>query len=178
MFFAFLYTTLNSGTTQTIWTPAPNYTFKPSTIDSQILVDPDQHECLSLNIYFEAAIESTAGKLAVAQVTLNRVKSRNYPNTICTVVKEGKHFASGYPKRDQCQFSLYCDGKHDTPRETPAWRDSQNIAKYVLTTPDLIDITDGSTHYHANYIPAPRWADPKNRTVSIDAHIFYNKSTF
>tara|TARA_B100000287_G_C20616734_1_gene774302 strand:+ start:208 stop:768 length:561 start_codon:yes stop_codon:yes gene_type:complete len=176
--FMLLYTTLNSGTTQKIWAPMNSYTFKPSTTTPAIIVDPKQHECLAMNIYFEAAIESTAGKLAVAQVTLNRVKSRRYPNTICSVVKEGQHYASGFPKRDRCQFSWYCDGKHDNPRETPAWRASQDIAKYVMTTPDLIDITDGSTHYHANYIPAPRWADPRKKTVAIDTHIFYNKSSF
>ena len=178
VFFTFLYTTLNSGTTQTIWAPAPNLVFKPSTKDIQIIVDPEQHECLSLNIYFEAAIESTAGKLAVAQVTLNRVNSKTYPNTICSVVKEGSHYASGHPKRDMCQFSWYCDGKHDNPRETPAWRDSQKIAKYVLTTPNLIDITDGATHYHADYIENPRWAIARHRTTQIDTHIFYNKSSF
>ena len=58
--------------------------------------------CMAKNIFFEAAVESTAGKLAVAQVTLNRVRSKNYPNTICDVVYEGRHHASGFPKRDQC----------------------------------------------------------------------------
>jgi len=56
------------------------------------------------------------------------------------------------------------------------WRASQEIAKYVLTTPDLKDITDGATHYHADYISSPRWASPRRRTVEIDTHIFYNKS--
>ncbi len=176
VFFMFLFTTLNSGTTNKIWV-LPKTVERPTVMstNSKIVLDPQQHQCLSLNIYFEAAIESTAGKLAVAQVTLNRVRSNRYPDTICSVVKEGRHYNSGLPKRDQCQFSWYCDGKHDNPRETPAWRDSQNIAKYVLSHPNLIDITDGATHYHADYIDPPRWARKKEMTLQIDTHIFYNK---
>ena len=130
--------------------------------------------CMAKNIFFEAAVESTAGKLAVAQVTLNRVRSKNYPNTICDVVYEGRHYSSGLPKRNQCQFSWYCDGRGDEPRESKLWNDSQDLAKYViLRQGDLIDITDGATHYHARYIDAPRWAGQKKITAKIDEHIFY-----
>jgi len=130
--------------------------------------------CMAKNIFFEAAVESTAGKLAVAQVTLNRVRSKNYPNTICDVVYEGRHHASGFPKRNQCQFSWYCDGRGDEPTESKLWKDSQDLAKYViLRQGDLIDITDGATHYHAKYIDAPRWAVQKRVTAKIDEHIFY-----
>ena len=130
--------------------------------------------CMAKNIFFEAAVESTAGKLAVAQVTLNRVRSKNYPNTICDVVYEGRHHASGFPKRNQCQFSWYCDGRGDEPAESQLWIDSQDLAKYViLRQGDLIDITDGATHYHAKYIDTPRWAGQKMVTAKIDEHIFY-----
>ena len=168
---------LNSGTTNQIWTAPDKSIAKKLNNDNPLwFVDPKQKECLSLNIYFEAAVESTAGKLAVAQVTLNRVKSKQFPNTICDVVYEGSHFASGHPKRDMCQFSWYCDGKHDNPNPSSAWRDSQAVAEYAMTHPELIDITDGATHYHADYIPNPRWAIASHRTLQIDTHIFYNKS--
>ena len=54
--------------------------------------------CMAKNIFFEAAVESTAGKLAVAQVTLNRVKLNKYPNTICDVVYEGNIMQVDFPK--------------------------------------------------------------------------------
>ena len=176
---------LNSGTTTQIWVP-PSSTVseakftkhifdKESMLPPRILLDPKQKHCLALNIYFEAAVESTAGKLAVAQVTLNRVKSEQYPETICKVVYEGPHYASGHPKRNRCQFSWYCDGKIDTPNERPAWRVSQKVAEYVIRTPSLLDITDGATHYHADYIDPPRWAKADEKTVQIDTHLFYNK---
>ena len=139
------------------------------------MIDPRELECMAKNIYFEAAVESTAGKMAVAQVTMNRVKSNRYPDTICKVVYEGRHHANGHPKRDQCQFSWYCDGMGDEPRQTPAWHDSVEVAEYVIRTPSLIDITDGATHYHADYIDAPRWSYQKKKLVKIDTHIFYKK---
>ena len=130
--------------------------------------------CMAKNIFFEAAVESTAGKIAVAQVTLNRVRSPKYPNTICGVVYEGKHYASGFPKRNQCQFSWYCDGRVDTPPESRLWVDAQDLAKYIiLRQDDILDITDGATHYHAKYIDTPKWAVQKKVTTKIDEHIFY-----
>jgi spore germination cell wall hydrolase CwlJ-like protein len=180
--------TLNSGITTQVWIP-PTISDNQATIMSPLqtntngktivvqMVNPEELECMTKNIYFEAAVESTAGKLAVAQVTMNRVKSQHYPNTVCKVITQGIHYKNGFPVRDRCQFSWYCDGKHDEPPTRGSmWKESQEIAEYVLTTPDLKDITDGATHYHADYISSPRWAEPRRRTVEIDTHIFYNKS--
>ena len=137
-------------------------------------VDPMELECLSKNIYFEASTESTAGKIAVGQVVLNRKDSISFPNTVCDVVYEGKHYKSGFPVRDRCQFSWYCDGKHDRSFRGKLWENSVELAKFLLETDDLVDITDGATFYHADYISAPRWASAKIKTVTIDRHIFYS----
>ena len=179
-------TMLNSGTTSQIWIApiSDKQTTKMSPLHMTIngkttvvnLVNSEELECMSKNIYFEAALESTAGKLAVAQVTMNRVNSKQYPNTVCKVVYQGRHYKSGLPVKDRCQFSWYCDGKLDVPHIGAMWRESSEIAVYVLATPDLIDITDGATHYHADYISSPKWADPRRKTVEIDTHIFYNKA--
>ena len=148
-------------------------------IKKSLVVDDKEVTCMAKNIFFEAAIESTAGKLAVAHVTLNRVESKYFPNTVCKVVYEGLHYthASGmeFPVRDRCQFSWYCDGKGDEPREgSRLWEDAQELAKYVLLRQEeLPDITDGALHYHASYINAPKWAKKKKITTTIDTHIFY-----
>jgi len=177
---------LNSGITHQIWiapisdkqttkmSPLRMTTNGKTTVVN--LVNSEELECMSKNIYFEAALESTAGKLAVAQVTMNRVNSERYPNTVCKVIYQGKHYASGLPVKDRCQFSWYCDGKLDEPHTGAMWRESTEIAVYVLSNPKLKDITDGATHYHADYIPSPIWADPRRKTVKIDTHIFYNKA--
>ena len=185
-------TSLNSGNTNKIWVSleAPIYNNKiPTTLldipnshrdfnksVDLVLTDPQELECMSKNIYFESALESTAGKLAVAQVTLNRVKSPHFPNTVCTVVKQGKHSQSGFPIRDRCQFSWYSDGKIDIPSMGKMWGESREVAIYVLENAKLLDITDGATHYHADYIDSPRWASVRDRTMQIDTHIFYNKN--
>jgi len=183
-------TSLNSGNTNKIWVSSTAPTFNNNKISTSLLdipnryrdklsdvtlTDPQELECMSMNIYFEAAMESTAGKLAVAQVTMNRVRSSRYPNTVCTVVKQGRHYESGFPVRDRCQFSWYCDGKHDTPSMGKMWGESQKVAMYVLENVKLLDITDGATHYHADYIENPRWAIARHKTMQIDTHIFYNK---
>ena len=64
----------------------------------------NQVKCLAKNIYFEAATQSTAGKLAVAFVTKNRVDSNRFPNSFCEVIYQGPHWATGHPKRNRCQF--------------------------------------------------------------------------
>ena len=148
-------------------------------ISKSLVIDDKEVTCMAKNIFFEAAIESTAGKLAVAHVTLNRVDSKQFPNSVCEVVYEGPHYtgANGtlYPVRDRCQFSWYCDGKGDDPREgSRLWEDAQELAKYVLLRQEeLPDITDGALHYHASYIDAPKWAKKQKITTKIDTHIFY-----
>ena len=65
----------------------------------------EEVECLAQNIYFEAAKESFEGKLAVAQVTLNRVNSGKFANNVCGVVKQ-KDKINGVMI---CQFSWFCN---------------------------------------------------------------------
>mgnify|MGYP003314693505 CR=1 FL=1 len=60
--------------------------------------------CLAKNIYFESRDQPYIGRLAVAQVTMNRVKSEEFPDTICDVVTQGGE------RKHRCQFSWYCDG--------------------------------------------------------------------
>ena len=169
---------INSNITNTIWIPPMKLT-EPKPILSikkhleNNLIDEKELDCMSKNIYFEAAIESTAGKIAVGQVVLNRMNSKYYPDTVCEVVKQGRHYANGFPVRDRCQFSWYCDGKHDVPYPGQLWKKSQDIAKFMLTSGYEVDITDGALNYHADYIPNPRWAKETNKTVKIDRHIFY-----
>ena len=190
LFATLWYTTspINSNSTSQVWvTPVsqmsvetPDY-YKPLEFNS-VKYTPADAECLAKNIYFEAGVESTAGKLAVANVTINRAADKNYPNTICEVVQEGIHYYNAtkdeyFPVRDRCQFSWYCDGLLDEPREGRTWESAQELAERVLVNhydKALIDITDGATHYHANWMEKyPKWSKQKKVMASIDRHIFY-----
>ena len=133
----------------------------------------DDTMCLAKNIYFEARSESTAGRIAVAWTVINRVRHKRFPNSVCEVVEQGLKYENGFPKRNKCQFSWYCDGQPDIIRNVNEWRDAYRLASYVSTGRDhLVDITDGSLWYHADYV-FPRWAKHKRKTAKIDTHIFY-----
>ena len=134
--------------------------------------------CLALNTYHEAKNQSTVGQIATAQVVMNRVEDKRFPNTVCEVVKQGPTRPSWedpnkeYPIRHRCQFSWYCDGKSDVPKNEKAWRKAQDVAFLVYYNKIQIDVTEGATHYHATYV-RPAWAKTKKRTTRIEKHIFY-----
>ncbi|MCK4868229.1 MAG: cell wall hydrolase, partial [Alphaproteobacteria bacterium] len=100
--------------------------------------------CLALNIYFEARSEPLDGKLAVGYVVLNRVADKRFPNKICEVVKQG-----GAKKRHRCQFSWWCDGRSDRPRDLQAWKESRVLARLVFWGYSE-DPSNGALWYHAD----------------------------
>lgn len=154
--------------------------------------------CLAENIYFEARDESIHGKVAVASVTRNRVQSKNFPNTYCGVVKQGKHRESWKTKQDptlkpeerqyipirnRCEFSWYCDGKPDrvwielrdgTELEAnrTAWRDSVYVALMTLAD-EVKDNTGGATYYFNPNLVYPSWAESMTHTRTVGNHSFY-----
>ena len=129
-------------------------------------------ECLALNIYFETRAVSLADGMAVSDVVMNRVKDSRFPNTVCEVVKQAKKDSNGKIKRHKCQFSWYCDGKADVPKNVEAWERSRKLARDVYLNNAYIGITEGATHYHANYVK-PIWRHQMDRTTRIGSHIFY-----
>ena len=134
--------------------------------------------CLQQNIYFEARNQSTLGQVSVAWVTLNRMESSRYPDTICGVVKQGRKDARGNMLRHQCQFSWYCDGKSDRiPNNViskRAWEDARLIAEVVLLdwSRNESSPVKKATMYHADYVD-PYWNTAYERVTQIDDHIFY-----
>ena len=131
--------------------------------------------CMAQNIYFEAGNQPLAGKVAVAQVVVNRTRHPNYPTTACDVIYQAKWkenwLGKMVPIRNQCQFSWFCDGKSDDPVDSPTWMLSLKVARDVMQGA-YGDITEGSTHYLADSV-YPYWADSLNQTVVINNHIFY-----
>ena len=122
-------------------------------------------ECLARNIYFEAGGEPRAGKIAVAEVTMNRVKSRQYPRTVCGVVHQ--------KSKGVCQFSWVCEGKKSVRKNTDAWRDSVKIAENILISKKEYGIIGSAKHFHAVYVN-PNWAESKRMIKKIGQHIFYH----
>ena len=127
-----------------------------------------QLECLAYNIYYEAAKESFEGKVAVAQVTLNRVASGIFPSDVCKVVYQKNIFM----EKVVCQFSWYCDSKAKVrPIHAATYKESEAVAKKVLLEGFRLDIIKEDTlYYHADYIN-PGWK--RQRVAKIGKHIFY-----
>ena len=126
----------------------------------------DEIECLALNIYFEARSEPDAGRLAVGHVVMNRVSDDRYPAKVCAVVRQG-----GEKVRNRCQFSWWCDGRSDRPRDRLAWQQSKAIATVVYWGLSE-DITEGALWYHAVYV-RPTWRKILVPARTIGRHIFY-----
>lgn len=125
-------------------------------------------DCLAKNIYYEAGIESFEGKVAVAQVTINRTKSGKFPKDICAVVYERNLVYNNVI----CQFSWYCDSKAKVrPIHAATYKESEDVAKKVLLEGYRLSIiTEDVLYYHADYVN-PRWK--KQRVTKIGKHIFY-----
>ena len=124
-------------------------------------VDPVEQECLAMNIYHESRGEVIEGQVAVAHVTMNRVKHSNWPTSICDVVYQPYQFSWTHLIKDQ------------TPRDKKMWKQAKVIARDVMIG-NTVDPTDNAVFYHANYVN-PDWAEQESMDVSkvIGVHIFY-----
>ncbi len=125
-----------------------------------------ERRCMTTALYFEARSEPEAGQIAVGQVIMNRVKSPDYPDTICGVVYQGSN------RRTGCQFSFTCDGKADKPGNKKQWEHSKRLANKVLEGQVWLKSIGNATHYHATYV-SPRWRHKMARVKQIGRHIFY-----
>jgi spore germination cell wall hydrolase CwlJ-like protein len=124
----------------------------------------DAVTCLARTLYWEAKGEGDAGMQAVANVVMNRLRHKGFPNTICGVVTQGHEQGS-------CQFSWWCDGQPDNSEEPEPYTLAKEIARKALNR-QLEDRTDGALYYH-NHGITPSWSKQYIRTVEVGAHVFY-----
>jgi N-acetylmuramoyl-L-alanine amidase len=123
-----------------------------------------EHQCLALALYWEARGEARHGMVAVGWTILNRAQSSEFPSTPCAVVYQGG-------ERPPCQFSWWCDGKSDQPRDRDSWIQARVIAAELLMNPPP-DPTGRALFYHSTRIRVP-WKRKRTRTARIGNHIFY-----
>jgi spore germination cell wall hydrolase CwlJ-like protein len=126
-----------------------------------------QLDCLAINNYREAGYEPFEGKVAVAQVTLNRVENGRFGKDVCGVVYQ----KNVVMERVVCQFSWYCDSTHrNRPVNKEAYNESYEVAKKVLLEGFRLSVLKDALFYHATYVN-PRWNLEKIGTIG--QHIFY-----
>lgn len=128
-----------------------------------------QIQCMSKNIYWEAANEPFEGKVAVAQVTLNRVASGKFPESVCGVVYQKNVLY----EKVVCQFSWFCEANNiNKPIHPKLYQESEDVAKMVMLEGMRLPSLKEAMYYHADYIN-PRWN--KEKITQIGHHIFYKE---
>jgi len=142
--------------------------FKPVQENSITMqVREKQLACLARNIYYEAGNEPFEGKVAVAQVTLNRANSGQFSGDICKVVYQKNIFY----EKVLCQFSWVCDRVSAAkPKNGSIYEESMEVAKKVLLEGFRLPSLHDALYFHADYIN-PGWK--KTKVAHIGRHIFY-----
>lgn len=126
-----------------------------------------QLNCLARNVYYEAGSEPFEGKIAVAQVTLNRTRSGKFPEDICKTIYQKNVFY----EKTVCQFSWYCDRATTMrPINQKNYEESMTAAKKVLLEGFKLPSLEHALYFHADYIK-PGWQ--RERVAKIGRHIFY-----
>ena len=124
--------------------------------------------CLALNIYREAGHEHFEGKVAVAQVVMNRTQNENFPKDVCGVVYQ----KNVVMQKVVCQFSWFCDASVKArPINQEAYEESYAVAKKVLLEKFRLDVMKDALYYHADYVNR-RWN--KEFIGKIGHHKFYS----
>jgi len=113
--------------------------------------------CLAKNIYHEARGEPLHGQVAVAQVTINRLRAGNYGNSICAVVYKPSQFS-------------WTQAKHKIV-DHKAWENSVLIARALLT--NSLPVSKFSALYFHTRQVNPKWNKHKQIEKVIGNHIFY-----
>lgn len=126
-----------------------------------------QLDCLAKNIYNEAATEPFEGKVAVAQVTMNRVDDGRFGKDVCGVVYQRNVIY----EKVICQFSWACMPSIKNRAVYPAlYKESEEVAKKVLLENFRLPSMNQAMYYHADYVN-PGWR--KAKITQIGHHIFY-----
>jgi len=134
-------------------------------------VDPTGEEpledaitCLARTIYWEANRKDDAEMEAIANVVMNRLGHKGFPNTICGVVRQGH-------EQGACQFSWWCDGRSDDAEEEEPYSKAKEIARKALNR-QLKDRSGGALYFHHRKVN-PNWSNEYIRTVEVGEHVFY-----
>jgi N-acetylmuramoyl-L-alanine amidase len=126
-----------------------------------------QLECLAKNVYYEAGNQPFEGKVAVAQVTINRAESGQFPKDICQVVYQ----KNVVYEKVLCQFSWYCENASSTkPKNTAAFRESELVARQVLLEGFRLPSLKQALYFHGTQIN-PKWN--REKVATIAGHVFY-----
>lgn len=115
-------------------------------------------QCLAENVYYESRGEPLVGQYAVAEVTMNRVASPDFPSTVCAVVRAKGAFSWTYTRNLESPYGY-------------EWRRARAVASSVYANIEA-PLVGGALFYHATYV-SPDWAASRHQVALIGRHLFY-----
>lgn len=145
----------------------------PIAIEAKHWSNKTDFQCMIANLYFEARGEGIEGMKAVAKVTMNRVKSKRYPSTVCGVVFQRKQFSWTHQQKWKA-IDRIMQGNVSKLRgkDLQAYKNAVIIASSAVENKINIRSLDGSMFYHATYVK-PKWARKMHRVAVVGTHVFY-----
>ncbi len=147
-------------------------------------IDQEQAYCMAINIYHEARSESIAGQIEVAHATMERVRDKRFPSTICGVVLQTNRDSLGRPKLYRCSFSWFCDGKPDDIEFVKKGKfmiiDYRNFMTASMVALRVINgdyksECEGANFYYNPTLASPRWAKHYTLKCRIGNHAFHRR---
>ncbi len=138
---------------------------RPFTITGSALDIGRATDCLAAAIFYEAGAETLDGKMAVAQVILNRMRHPAYPHSICGVVYQGSSRQTG------CQFSFTCDGSMRRSPSASSWQNARQVAGMMLNGA-VYKPVGTATHYHTDWV-VPAWSAKLDKIRAEGTHLFF-----
>lgn len=117
----------------------------------------DEFECLAQNIYYEGRGEGYIGKIAIAQITLNRAMAGKWGQSFCSVVFAPKQFSWTMKKQK--------------PPKGKEWDSARNAALMFQNGVRVTNISK-TDHYHTNEVNTV-WDNNMKKTATIGHHVFY-----
>ncbi len=116
--------------------------------------------CLAMNIYHEGRGEPPRGRAAIASVTMNRVRSERYPDTVCEVVWQDRQFS----------WTTVAP-RHHVISDSDSWEQALVVARLFLSGAQISLVGD-ATHYHSIKVQ-PHWQDESKLVAQLGEHVFY-----
>ena len=143
--------------------PTFSYAFFDHAREFDFSITTSGHElgCMALNIYHEGRGESVKGQAAIASVTMNRVDSKHYPDSVCEVVWQRKQFSW-----------THIAARHHSITDVKAWKQALVIAQLFLDGARVAQVGN-ATHYHADGVE-PYWIAENEPIGKVGNHYFYN----
>jgi N-acetylmuramoyl-L-alanine amidase len=120
--------------------------------NNKVNITPQEKELLARLVEAEAKGESYAGKVAVANVVLNRVEHHDFPDTVSSVI-----YQDG-------QFSPVASGSINQPASI----ESKRAVEEAFNK----DVSNGALYFYNPKTASSNWLDNRPTTTVIGNHVF------